>query len=237
MPVRDGTTSDIDTPAILRNFSRSDGKRAGISFAILMVAGVCYWFILPGIQSQIIPDAPGGTNGPWVLRPILAFHFAAVALMASVTVPLITGPLQRRWKREDAASGSRYDPFAGRPAEHALFVFKGVLVLIVFAAAPMLYLFSWETIGPDGMEKHLPWKTLHYSFQDIASLETIPDGERSHSLKQNGPWYSINLRSGRSISWSLENEGITQDELTAIATFVAQRSGLAWVRRSDTTAN
>lgn len=238
MAVRNGTTATPDrgTPAILRSFSRADVKRAGIRLAIFGVVCVCYWFILPGIQSQIIPDAPGGTNGPWVLRPIFAFRFGAMAVMASVTLPIIVGLLERRWKHGDAASGSGYDPFAGRPVERALFVFKGVLLLIIYAAALMFYLLSWETIGPDGMERHLPWTTLHHSFQDIASLETIPDGERSDSLKQNGPWYSINLRSGRSMTWSLDNEGITQDELTAITTFVARRSGLAWVRRSDTRA-
>ena len=230
------TTSGRGTLAILRSFSRADVKRGGIRLAIFVVVCAFYWFILPGIQSQIIPDAPGGTNGPWVLRPIFAFRFGALAVMASVTFPIIVGLLERRWKHGDAASESGYDLFAGRPVERARFVFKGVLLLIIYAAALMFYLLTWETIGPDGMERHLPWTTLHHSFQDIASLETIPDGERSDSLKQNGPWYSINLRSGRSITWSLDNEGITQDELTAITTFVAQRSGLAWVRRSDTRA-
>jgi hypothetical protein len=235
--MRDGTTtSDRDTPAISRAFSRSDGKRAGITIAILVVVGACYWFMLPAIQSQIIPDAPGGTNGPWVLRPIFAFRFIAVGVMASVTLPFITGPLRRKWKHEDAATGSRYDPFAGRPVDRSFFMFKGVLLLIIYAAAPVFYLLSWETIGPGGIEQHLAWTTRHHSFQDIASLETIPDGERSESINRDGPWYSIRLRSGRSITWSLDNEGITQDELTAITTFVAQRSGLEWVRRSDTRA-
>ena len=227
---------DIDTPAIARNFSRADGKRAIISIAILVVVGVCYWFMLPGIQSKLIPDAAGGTNGPWVLRPILAFHFGAVAVMTSVTVPFIVGLLKRKWKHEDAALGSRYDPFAGRPVKRAIFLLQGILLLIVYSAALMFYLLSWETIGSDGIEQHLPWTTLHHSFQDIASLETIPDGERSDSLKQNGPWYSVKLQSGRHITWSLDNEGITQDELTAMTTFVANRSGLAWARRSDARA-
>ena len=235
--MRDGaTTSDRDAPAILRNFSRLDGKRAVISIAMFVVVGACYWFMLPAIQSQIIPDATGGTNGLWVLRPIFAFHFFAMGVMTSVTVPLIARPLKRKWKHEDAALGSRYDPFAGRPVKRALFMIKGVLLLIVYAAAPMFYLLTWETIGPDGIEQHLPWTTLHHSFQDIASLETIPNGERSESLNQVGPWYSIKLRSGRSITWSLDNEGITQDELTAMTTFVAERSGLAWARRSDARA-
>ena len=235
--MRDGTAiPDIDTPAISRNFSRADGKRAIISMAIFVGVCVCYWFMLPGIQSKIIPHVASGPSGPWVLRPILAFHFGAVAVMASVTVPLIAGPLKRKWKHEDAALGSRYDPFAGRPVKRVLFVLGGTLLLIIYAAALMFYLLSWETVGPDGIEQHLPWATLHHSFQDIASLETIPDGERSDSLNRNGPWYSIKLRSGRSITWSLNNEGTTQDELTAMTTFVAQRSGLAWATRSDARA-
>ena len=100
----------------------------------------------------------------------------------------------------------------------------------------MFYLLSWETVGPDGIEQHLPWTTLHHSFQDVSALETIPNSERSDALKQNGPWYSVKLRSGRSITWSLDNEGMTHDELTAMATFVARRSGLAWARRSDARA-
>ena len=52
------TTSDRGTLAILRSFSRADVKRGGIRLAIFGVVCVCYWFILPGIQSQIIPDAP-----------------------------------------------------------------------------------------------------------------------------------------------------------------------------------
>ena len=123
---------DIDTPAVSRNFSRVDAKRAIIGFAIFVAVGVCYWFMLPGIQSKIIPDAAGGTNGPWVLRPILAVHFGAAGVMTSVTVPIITVPLKRKWKHGDAVLG-RYNPFAGRPAEHALFVFKGIFLLILYA--------------------------------------------------------------------------------------------------------
>lgn len=235
--MQDGTDiPDTDTPAISRNFSRTDGKRAIIGIVIFVIVGVCYWFMLPGIQSKIIPHVASGPSGPWVLRPPLPFHFGAMAVMTSVTVPLVAGPLRRRWKHEDAALGSRYDPFAGRPVKRALFVLGGTLLLILYASALMFYLLSWEIVGPDGIEQHLPWGTLHHSFQDIASLEAIPAGQRSDSLKQDGPWYSIKLRSGRSITWSLDNEGTTQDELTAMTTFVAQRSGLAWETRSDARA-
>ena len=227
---------DIDTPAISRSFSRVDARRAVIGIAIFVAVGACYWFLLPGIQSRIIPDAPGGTNGPWVLRPIFAVHFGAVAVMTTLTMPFIAGPLRRKWQHEDAALGSRYDPFAGQSVKNVLFLLKGTVLILVYTSALMFYLLSWVTIGSDGIEQHLPWTTLHHSFQDIESLETIPDGERSESIKQNGPWYSVKLQSGRDITWSLENEGITQDELTAMAAFVADRSGLAWERRRDTRA-
>ena len=225
--------SDIDTPAITRSFSRTDFNRSIINVALVAAVAACNWFMLPAIQSLIIPNAAGGANGPWVLRPILAFHFGAMAVMTSVTVPLLTISLRRNWKREDAAIGSRYDPFAGSRLKRADFYFKGILLLIIYGAFLIFYLLSWETIGPDGIDQHLPWTTLHHSFQDIASLELVPDGERSDSIGENGPWYSIKLRSGRSITFSPDNEGVKQDELAAMTAFVAQRCELGWTRRTD----
>jgi hypothetical protein len=219
-----------------RGLSRIDGTRAFISVAILASAGICYWFLLPAIQSLIIPNAPGGRNGPWVLRPIVAFRFGAMAVMAAVTVPLLTRPLRRMWAREDAALGTRYDPFHNRPGKRVLLVVQGFLLLAIYASALLFYLFSWEIIGPDGIEQRLPWTTRHHSFQDIVSLETIPDGERSESITQEGPWYRITFKSGRSISWGSDNEGCTRDELSAMATFIADRSGRAWARRRDSRA-
>lgn len=222
--------ADIPT----RDFGRTDGKRALISVGALVFVFACYWLLLPVLQSQLIPDAPGGARGPWVLRPILAFHFGAVGVMACLTAPLITDFLRRRWANEDAALGSRYDPFRGRPGQRALFVLRGGALLLVYAASLMFYLLSWTRIGPDGIEQRLPWTRLRHDFGDVVSLTTIPDGERSESLRQNGPWYSIELRSGRTIILSLDNEGTRPDELEAMATFVADRSGLSWVTRSDT---
>jgi hypothetical protein len=219
-----------------RNFSRADAKRAFINIAILAIVGGCYWFLLPAIQSLIIPHAAGARTGPWVLRPIFAFHFGAVAVMTCVTFPIIVGPLRRMWEREDAALGTRYDPFSGRPLKRVAFVCWGFLLLLVYASALMFYLFSWTIIGPEGIEERLPWGRLNHSFQGIESLETIPAGEWSSSIKQGGPWYSIKLRSGRSITLSDDNESITPDELTAMTSFVANRSGLIRVRRSDARA-
>jgi hypothetical protein len=221
--------SDTESPTTPRGFSGIDPEWVFISLAIVGVAGVCYWFILPVIQWLIIPNAPGGESGPWVVRPILACHFGAVAVMSAVTLPLITRRLRKLWRREDAAS----NPFAGRPLIHGLFFVKASLLFAIYASALVFYLFSWEMIGPDGIEQHLPWTTRKHSFQDIVSLETIPDGERSESIRQNGPWYSIKFKNGRSIDLSDDNEGCTHDELRAMATYIADRSGLTWERRSD----
>lgn len=225
--------SDAKTPVRSRGFTRVDATRAFISVVILAIVSVCYWFTLPALQSLIVPSVPGGRNGPWVLRPILAFHFGAVVVMASVTVPLITWPLWKVWAREDATLGTRYDPFQGRPVKRALLVVKSLLLLAIYAAALLFYLLSWEVIGPQGIEQRLPWTTLNHSFQDISSLETIPNGERSESIRQDGPWYSVKFKGGRSFTLSEDNEGTTHEELTAMTAFIAERSGLVWARRSD----
>jgi hypothetical protein len=225
--------SNAETPVVPRGFTKVDAKRAFISVAILAIVSVCYWFALPAVQSLIIPSAPSGRYGPWVLRPILAFHFGAVVVMAAVTLPLITWPLWRVWAREDAASGTRYDPFQGRRIKHALLIVKSLLLLVLYAAALLFYLFSWEFIGPDGIEERLPWTTLNHSYQDISSLETIPAGQRSESISKDGPWYSVKFKGGRSITLSDDNEGITFEELTAMTAFIADRSGLVWERRRD----
>src|SRR6266566_9497483 len=178
MPNTDTTTY------IPRNFSRLDGKRSIIMVAIFALVGGCYWFMLPGVQSQLVPNAPGASAGPWVLRPILAFHFGAVAVMASVSLPVIARPLRSRWRREDAALGTRYDYFHARPVTRFVFISRGILLLLIYASGLTFYLFSWTAIGPAGIEQRLPWGTLHHSFGDIMSLEVIPAGERSDAMKQ-----------------------------------------------------
>jgi len=204
-----------------------------IFFGMMASLGACYWFMLPAIQSQIIPSAPAGKTGPWVIRPILAFHFGAVAVLVCASLPVALRPLRTIWRRKDAALGSRYDPFRDRPMKRVVLLIKGSLLALLYASALVFYLFSWTIIGAHGIEQRLPWATLHHSFQDIQSLETIPEGARSDSIAQNGPWYSIKLRSGRSITLSHDNEGGTPDELKEATSFIAARSGLSWSKRSD----
>jgi hypothetical protein len=224
---------DTQPPLPSRSFGKTDTGRAFRMFGLVAVVGVCCWFMLPALQWLVRPRAPGGANGPWVVRPITAIHFGAMAVMTSVTVPILAGPLRRRWEREDAALGTRHDPFGGWSGLRAAFYLKGFLLLLIYGAALAFYLFSWTVIGPDDITQRLPWTTLHHSFADIVSLETIPDGQRSDALSQNGPWFSINLRDGRSITLSDDNEGMTREDLAAVTAFLVKRAGRAWVTRSD----
>jgi hypothetical protein len=225
--------SDTETSRIPRSSSSIDAWRVFMTAPILAVVGVCYWFILPVIQSLIIPNAPGGENGPWVVRPILAFHFGAMAVMSAATLPVVLQLLRKACGSKDAALGAQYDPLHGRPLIRGLLFFKAFLLFAVYASALVFYLFSWKMIGPDGIEEHLPWTTRKHSFQDIVSLETIPDGERSESIRQDGPWYSIKFKNGPPITLSEDNEACTHDELLAMTTYIADRSGLKWERKSD----
>lgn len=224
-------------PTATRDFSRPDAKRRFLTLACFACVGACNWLLLQLIQSQVIPKGVGGDNGPWVIRPILAFHFGAMAVMTAVSLPIFLAPLQRRWKREDTEAGTRYDPFTDQPLKQIRFIVASLLLLLVYGASLLFYLFSWTTIGPEGIVEHLPWGTLNHSFTDVVSLENIPDGMRSAKLQQDGPWYSINLRSGRSIRLSLDNEGLSSKDLMAVTEFVAARSRLAWAKRTDARHN
>jgi hypothetical protein len=224
------------TPETPRRLSQVDAKRMVLVLAIMLAATACNWLLLAAIQWLIIPKATGGKDGPWVIRPILALHFGGAAVMAAFTLPVILMPMKRRWKRADAESGTRYDPFHNRPVKRIIIFVQGTVLLFVYGACLVFYLLSWTTIGPDGITERVPWGTRHHSFKDIESLERIPDGMRSEALTQNGPWYNIKLRGDRRIDLSLDNEGVTLDDLTAMTDFVAVRSGRSWATRSDARA-
>jgi hypothetical protein len=106
----------------------------------------------------------------------------------------------------------------------------------MYAVGLILYLLSWAVVGPGGIDQRLAWVSLHHAFADIADLEMVPAGARSASMSKEGPWYCVTLRSGRYISLSLENEGMTAEELKAVAAFIAEKSGLEWRRRRDAKA-
>ncbi len=204
-----------------------------ILFAILVAACVFYWFLLPYAQSWVLPTAPGGLQGPWVIRPIVAIHACAMAALACLTVPLVSLPLRRIWNRRDHEVGTQYTPFRGRPVKFVGLLLAGVFLLLLYSAALVFYLFSWTVVGPEGIGERLPWGFKNYAYTDIVLLETIPPGMHSESIAQDGPWYCVELKGGREIKLSLDNEGLAETELRAIAAFVAERCRMTWQRRPD----
>ena len=110
-----------------------------------------------------------------------------------------------------------------------------ILILgLIYAAALLFYLFSWAFIGPAGIEQRLPWGHNDHSFDQITSLEMIPGGMRSDKLVKNGPWYSVEFAdNSRSFTFGDDNEGCSEAELSAMAKFIAQRSGKLWRVRAD----
>ena len=227
------TMTTENRPVAVRKISGADRWRAISMLAIFAGVGAGYWLLLPGIQSLIIPDGPGGKDGPWVIRPIVAIHAVSAGLLAALTVVFILVPLRKRWACEDAALGTRYDPLQGQSMLRVVLLLKGSLLMLVYAAGLAFYLFSWEIVGPDGILEHVPWATRKYAFQEVAMLEYIPDGERSDFLVRNGPWYAVTLKDARRIAFSLDNEGMTPEELVALTAMIADRTGLAWMKVPD----
>lgn len=225
--------AEPDVPNSARRFGRVDARRMLVFFAVLGATAMGCWFVLPVIQSWIIPRAPGGVHGPWVIRPEGSLHFAATAISTAVTAAFIFQPLKKRWRHVDAERGTEWRPHSGRPVRRALFLLKALFLSVIYAFGFALYIFSWTTIGPSGIEQRLPWTKLAFTFHDIAALETIPEGDRSESIQQNGPWYAIHFKTGRYIALSEDNEGLSPDELRSIVAFVAEGVGLDWKPRED----
>jgi hypothetical protein len=185
------------------------------------------------LQRLILPPAPGGPWGPWLLRPIAAFRFGASAMMAAISFPFIFRPFKRKWQFQDAQHGTRYDPFHRRPVRRAALYAEGLLLMGIYGIALLFYLLSWDAIGRQYIEQHLPWASRRYSFDQIAALSTLPAGTHSDDLGKSGPWYEVRFRDGRTFDFGKENEGASDAELTAIASFIAARSGHSWQIRAD----
>jgi hypothetical protein len=220
-----------------RKFSRADFGRSAIALPLLAIAFAAWFFVLPCIQATILPSAPGGMAGPWVLRPIIAARFCATAFLAAITMPLFMVPLSKRWRAKDAELGSRYDPFRNRPFGKARIFLAGGALALIYAAALLAYVSCWDDIGPAGIVDRLPWVTKKHGFDQIASLETIPAGMHSDGVARDGPWYRINFTDGGNFTFGHENEGCSDDDISAIAKFIAERSKQAWQVRPDVKRN
>ena len=215
-----------------RKLGRTDAKRGAVSVAILALVFVVWYFLLPLIQGAIVPSLPGGTTGPWVIRPILAFRFGASAIASVASVAFLTQRLRNRWKAEDAAIGTHYEPYSGF-AGKAAYTIKGVLLMIIYAGSMLFYLLSWDIVGPAGIELHHPWGQRKYSFNEVESIETIANGMRSDKLAQNGPWYSVKFSDGYHFTFSKDNERCSEAELSDMATFIAAQSHRMLTPRDD----
>ena len=156
--------------------------------------------------------------------------FWRCAILATASMPFLLWRLGKRWRAQNVAAGTRYDVPPGRKVR--IFIAGGVLTS-VYAAALLFYLFSWTIVGPAGIEQRRPWDHMDHSFDQIRSLETIPGGMRSDKLVKNGPWYNVVFNDGRSFSFGDDNEGCSETEQSAIAKFIAERSGQTWLVRAD----
>ncbi len=213
-----------------RSFNRTDAGRSAIFLVLLAAVFAVWFFLLPWIQAVILPTATGGTSGPWVVRPIIAVRFCACAILAAASMPLLLWRFGKRWHAQDVAAGTRYDV---RPGHKASVLIKGSILGLIYAGALLLYLFSWTIVGPSGIEQRMPWSHKEHSFDQIASLEMIPDGMRSDELVKNGPWFNVVFTDGRSFAFGHDNEGCAVTDMSAIATYIAEQSGQSWRVRVD----
>jgi hypothetical protein len=141
--------------------------------------------------------------------------------------------LAKRWKAKDAAAGTRYDPFRNRPFGKLGPMVAGGALAFVYASALAFYLFSWTVVSPAGIEDRLPWGRRNHAFDQIASLEVIPDGMHSNELARYGPLHTVTFADGRKFTFGDENEGCSKAEVSTIAKFIAERSKQTWRVRAD----
>src|SRR5881628_1666125 len=135
-------------PERARQFKLRDAVRALVSLSTLAAIFAACYFIFPKIQRLIVPAATAGKTGPWVIPPILAFHFGACAVATVALMPLVLTPLRRRWRAQDAAEGTKFDPFHDRPVTRVWLYVKGLVLAAIYLVSLIFYLLSWIVVGP-----------------------------------------------------------------------------------------
>ncbi|MEM7782796.1 MAG: hypothetical protein AAF939_07230 [Planctomycetota bacterium] len=229
-PNLESSLSEDSAQLSARKYSWIDAKRFIIFMSILAILTVFFWFLVPNIQAQILPQAPGGKNGPWVVKPHWNAHVAASVFFAAMIHPLFMIPLAEFWEREDISLGSEWKPSIELP-KWEIYIRAG-LFLTAFSFGMLMYFASWVEIGPDGVDKRFLWMNRHFSFEDVELLEMVADGDYSESSNEYGPWYRIKSENGFA-TFGLGNEGLTVEDLSAIASFVSDKVQLVWRRKSD----
>jgi hypothetical protein len=212
----------------VRGFGSSDVGRAATLVFLMVALMAGSFFLLAWIQGLILPVLPGGAQGPWLIRPILALHLAASAVVTCVLGPVLMINLRRQWKAQDVAAGSRYDPYAHRPLRKLSLMAVGLVIAVMYGMGGLFYLMSWQVVGPEGIEMRSPWGRKNYAFNEIRWLDTIPAGMHSNSLGRGGPWYQVQFMDGNKMSFGSDNEKSSTAELATIASYIATQSKRRW---------
>lgn len=195
-----------------------------IVLVLLPVSFITYFFALPVIQSIVVPYAPGGDSGPWLVRPIEAMRFGSAAFLTAITGPVITsGPLRKLWQPHRELDSSIIPKHSFR---YYRYMVKGFLLMLVSAVAMAMYLFSWSYIGPDGIKQRFLWKSAYHTYDEIRALRIVFPALQSEAAK--GLKYCVDFK-GPDVTFGLENEGMTAQEVQALSMFIATRSGREWI--------
>lgn len=205
-----------------------------IVLAALAPVFTAWYFVLPYIQKAVIPTAPGGTTGPWVVRPIAADHYVACAAFTAASmgfIMLVRAPFRKRRNAVGTAAGTGHVSFYRQPFAKTKVFIANFAMVVVLASMVTFYFRSWTVFEPGGIEVQSPWGYKKYSYDQIKSLETVPDGFRSGPTA--GPSYTITLDHGLVINLSLRNEGCSKTDLSAIAAFIAEQSKRTWQLQDD----
>jgi hypothetical protein len=229
-----GSTATLEPAFYSPSSGMNETARTAIILAVVVASFPAWYFLLPCIQSVLIPSMPGGNAGPWIVRPAHIMHLLGSGFLAISMWPLVSLLLPRAPAQPAATREARFDPFADRPNLKAEIWVKSIAMLLIYAAMVPLYLYSWNAVTADGMERQSPLGRTTHTFAEIKSLETIPAGMHSRKLRKDGPWYRVNFTDGREFTFAPGNEGTTDAEQSAMARFISQHSGQRWQTVSDT---
>lgn len=224
--------AEVGTHPAVRKFNKVDAMRVTLFLTALAVVFAGLFFLLPWIQRLFLPSARPATDH-WVVRPHIAFRFCACAILSALSLPVLLRPVQKRWRAQDAASGTVYVPFQNRPFGKVGILISGSLLAVIYASALAFYLSSWTVVSTSGIESRAMWKRRSHSFDHVRSLDTIPAGMRSDKSAQDGPWYCVSFDDGSSFTFSEDNEGCSDSDLVEIAEFISTKAQRQRYTRED----
>ncbi len=195
--------------------------------AILVIAAVASFFLLPFAQALMIPQGAGGVDGPSVIRPLLAAHVLGSLFIGAMTALFASVTLGEGWSEEEPTDVPM--PPASRPSILKVIIYiwfvKCFLVCGIFL---VLYLDSWCVITADGIRVQQPLGARNYSFAHIRDLRLDPRGHLPFADKDDQYGYTLEFIDGRTYYFNLKNEGLGKAEMTSIASFLSEKTGKPW---------